>query len=564
MPRQQRGGPIDPALLKRFPVLQRFLVLRTVSSMAGAALTVALVLGIARVLAPLAVGDQRSAPSGGVLVLLAVVLVGRCALAWWNRWSAESTASAWKRQLRVETAAAVRARAVRGESASGAVATLVTKGVDTVDAYVTGPLAALPDAVVGPTVVLGVLFVLDWPSALVVLATLPIVPLLLALVGLYTQERTKQQLSVLLRMGTQFVEAVSGLVTLRVLGRQDRTALRVRESADAHRAAAVSTLRVAFLSSFVLETITSLAVALIAVPVGFRLLGGEMTLATGLAVLMLTPEAYRSLRVLGMQFHAAQDTRAVLDELARITRGTERIRVRTGRPSPAPDPSREPIELRGLTVGFDTPVLAEVSMTLEPRRTYAVVGASGAGKTTLMRTVAGVLPPLAGGIRVGDTDLSSVDPASWIRRIGVVAQRPYLFSGTVGENIRLGCPDADPGRIWLALERAGAAGFVHLLPGRLDARIGERAGRLSVGERQRLALARALVREPALLLLDEPTARLDGETERCVLQALEQIAASTTVLVVTHRPRVADQADAVIEVADGRALLAARTARTGV
>jgi ABC-type multidrug transport system fused ATPase/permease subunit len=184
---------------------------------------------------------------------------------------------------------------------------------------------------------------------------------------------------------------------------------------------------------------------------------------------------------------------------------------------------------------------------------------SGAGKSTLLRTIAGVLPPLAGGIRIGGADLHGVEPDSWTGRLGVVPQRPHLFSGTVADNIRIGRPDADPGRIWFALEQAGAAEFVRRLPHGLDAEIGERAGRLSSGERQRLALARALVREPALLLLDEPTARLDGDTERCVLEALDQVAASATVLVVTHRPRVVDSTDAVIHIADGAALLAERT-----
>jgi ATP-binding cassette, subfamily C, bacterial CydD len=550
-----RGGVLQPDLLKRFPMLRRFLMARAVSAGLSAVLTVAQVLAVAHVLG-------TSEVHRADVVTLVVVVAGRSLLAWWDRWSAEATAIEWKRRLRGDTAKAVRVGGIRGQTASGALTTLLTKGLDTLDGYVTGPLAALPDAVVAPLAVVGTLFVLDWPSALIVLVTLPAVPALLALVGLYTRERTQHQMSALLRLGTQFLEAVSGLVTLRLLGRQNRTSERVRESAEEYRLAMVRTLRLAFLSSFVLESLTSLAVALIAVPVGFRLLDGRMTLVTGLAVLMLTPEAYRALRVLGTQFHAAQDTQVVLDELEELARGGRAVRravpARSERAVPAPDPAAEPVRLCGLTVGFDKPVLSEVSLVLMPGRRYAVTGPSGAGKSTLLRTVAGLLPPLSGVIRVGEKDLRDVDPDAWNLRLAMVPQRPHLFHGTVADNIRLGCPGVGLDGIWHALEQAGASDFVHRMPGRLDARIGDRGTALSAGERQRLALARALAREPALLLLDEPTARMDGETERCVLTALDRIGTAATVVVVTHRPQVAERADAVIEIADGRALLALR------
>ncbi|MEU3520744.1 thiol reductant ABC exporter subunit CydD [Streptomyces sp. NPDC006654] len=553
-----RGGPFDMQRVRRVPVLRRFLVLRTVSAVAGAALTVAQVLVVARAV-------TGGSVSRALLVTAGAVLAGRCALAWWDRWSAETAAARWKRRLRLDADRAVREAGVRGEASAGSLTTLLTQGVDSVDGYVTGPLAALPDAVVSPLVILAALFVLDWPSALVVLVTLPFVPALLALVGLYTQARARHRLRAMLRLGSQFTEAVAGLVTLRLLGRQDRTAVRVRTAAEEHGRITMRVLRLAFLSSFVLETLTSLSVALIAVPVGFRLLDGAMSLESALAVLLLTPEAYRALRVLGTQFHAAQDTHAVLDELDGLTRGAPapaRAPARTRPRLPAPDPADGTLVLHDLAVGYDTPVLTGVRMELPPRRRYVLTGPSGAGKSTLLRTVAGVLPPLAGHIRSGAVDLGDLDQDRWTRRMAMVPQRPHLFHGTVADNLRLARPDAARDRMWYALEQAGAADFVRRLPDGLDAPVGERGARLSAGERQRLALARALLREPSLLLLDEPTARLDGESEERVLGALGRLAGSVTLLVVTHRPAVAETADALIEVGGGRAVLTGSTSRT--
>ena len=559
MTRPGTGAPVDPALLREFPLLRGFLVARTASAIAGAAVVIAQAVGIAAVLGTVVTGGPAAALRSGWLVALAVVLVARVALSWWDRRHVESVAALWKRQLRDRAAAGLVARTLPRQNAdTGAAVTLLTKGVDAVDAYLTGVLAVLPAAVVVPVGVVTAVLVLDWPSGLMLLATLPVVPLLLALVGQYTKTRTEHQWTSLLRLGNQFFEAVSGLVTLRVLGRAGRTSLRVREVADAHRRATVATLRVAFLSSFVLETLTSLAVALVAVPVGFRLLDGVLTLPVGLAVLMLTPELYRPLRSLGASFHAGQDARAMLAEMGRLFHPSgQEVPVVAARVASAPDPGRAPLELRDVAVGFDRDVLTGVTMLLRPGASYGVVGVSGAGKSTLLRTVAGLLPPRGGRILVGDIDLAIVDRADWTSRIAMVPQRPHMFTGTVADNVRIGARDASRAQVWHALEQAGAADFVRELSGGLDSPIGERGVRLSSGERQRIALARALVRRPALLLLDEPTARLDGETERGVLDALDAVSRTATVLVVTHRPQVVDRVDEVITVADGRARLMA-------
>lgn len=312
-----------------------------------------------------------------------------------------------KRTLRAGlTEAAGRGR-IRGTGPPTAdVVALLTRGGDALDGYVGGTVSVLPHALVVPPAVVGTLLFLDLPSGLTVLATLPFVPLLLALVGMHTKARTERQWALLLRLGGHFLQAVSGLATLRVFGRQDDAARRIRSVSAEHRVVTMATLRQAFLSSFVLETMTTLAVALIAVPVGFRLLSGSMELSAGLAVLLLTPEAYRPLRTLSTRFHASQDGKTVLAQARRI---------REASPAPAEPSSPRlpgaltrpavPIVLDRLTVGFSAaaPALTELSLVLEPGRCHALTGPSGAGKTTLLRTLAGLLPPLGGQIRVGGT-----------------------------------------------------------------------------------------------------------------------------------------------------------------
>jgi ATP-binding cassette, subfamily C, bacterial CydD len=528
-------------------VLRGFLVARSLSAVIGTAAVITQALALASILAILAGPGVGGVARSAWLPVLAAVIVTRIALAWWDRRRLEATAARWKDRLRVDAAAGLAARTLpRRDADTGAVITLLTKGVDAIDRYLAGTVGVLPAALVAPAGVVAAVLLLNWPSGLVLLVTLLSVPVLLALVGGYTKDRTDRQWTSLLRLGNQFFEAVSGLLTLRVLGRAGRTAQRVEDIAEEHRKATVAALRVAFLSSFVLESLTSLAVALVAVPVGFFLLDGAISLRTGLAVLLLTPEVYRPLRQLGASFHAGQEARTALDQLAPLSTPQPRRPTTTSPRRPADGP----IALHRVTVGFDDPVLTDVSLVLRPGTHYAVVGPSGAGKSTLLRTIAGLLPPLHGRITAGDIDITTADRTN---RIALLPQRPHVFTGTVADNIRIGAPSATDDALWSALESAGAADFVRALPRRLDTPVGERGARLSSGERQRIALARALVREVALLLLDEPTARLDSATERRVLDALAGLPGHTTVVMVTHRRPVADGADVIIEVAAGRA-----------
>ncbi|MFF4508409.1 thiol reductant ABC exporter subunit CydD [Streptomyces sp. NPDC001401] len=555
-----KHGPLDAELVRIHPRVKVFLLVCTAGAALGGALVVAQALLLARVLAALFHGGSREAFAAVPVPLVAGVVAARCGLVWWERWYPAREATRVQQALRAELVEAAGRGRIRGAGpAPAAVVAVLTRGADALDGYVSGAVAVLPQAVVVPPTVVCTLLLLDVPSGLTVLVTLPFVPLVLAVVGLHTKARTERHWRVLLRLGERFRQAVGGLTTLRVFGRQDDAARRIRAAAAEHRVVTMAALRQAFLSSFVLETMTTLAVALIAVPVGFRLLAGDMPLTAGLAVLLLTPEAYRPLRSLALRFHASQEGRAVLEQARRI-RAAAPVPVRPAAPGPhpvveVPSPALTPLVLDRLTVGFPggPPVLREVSLTLEPGRCHALTGPSGAGKSTLLRTLAGQLAPLGGEIRIGSHPLPYVPGAAWGDVLGVVPQRPHLFAMSLADNVRLGRPGAGPDEVWQALAAAGAADFVAALPDGPATLLGDGGAQLSAGERQRIALARALLRRPALLLLDEPTARLDGQTEQRVLDALRALAGTerTTVLVVTHRPRVMEHADTVFHAAHG-------------
>ncbi|MFD5248611.1 thiol reductant ABC exporter subunit CydD [Amycolatopsis sp. NPDC058340] len=428
----------------------------------------------------------------------------------------------------------------------GKVATLVTKGIDASDAYLTGYLPTVVLSAIIPVAVLVRLFAADLSSALIILATLPLIPVFAILVGQHTKAKTAKQWALLSKLGGDFLDVVRGLGTLKVFGRAEAQAKTVRAMADAHTDATMRTLRVAFLSALVLELVATLSVALVAVPIGFRLLEGGMVVHTAVLVLLLAPEAYLPLRAAGAKFHASAEGLATLREALAVrtedVAGGSRV-ARRGAPR---------IVLEKVSVAYgDETVLSEVDMTIEPGEHVALVGPSGSGKSTLLAVLLGFVTPTSGRVLVDGVDLRDLDPAAWRAGTAWVPQRPTLFTGTVEENIAMGqVPD-----VQAAARAAAFDEVVRGLPDGYRTRIGELGAPLSAGQRQRLGLARALARtEAGLALLDEPTARLDAGTEAAVLGATRELLTGRTAVLVAHRPAMAALATRVLEVHDGAVL----------
>ncbi|MFI7029835.1 thiol reductant ABC exporter subunit CydD [Microbispora rosea] len=447
---------------------------------------------------------------------------------------------------------------------SGELVTLAGRGLDALDPYLTGYLPSVAVAGIVPLAVVVRLFVADLATAVIVVLTLPLIPIFGALVGWTTKTVTERQWRALSRLGGHFLDVVRGLPTLRAFGRARYQASVIREVAEAHRAATMRTLRVAFLSSLVLELVASLSLALVAVPVGLRLLSGSLDLRTALLVLLLAPEAYLPLRAMGTRFHAAMEGVAAADEAFAVINPPQeagheagQVAARTGAGRASRDGGPPEIRLEDVTVrypGREETALDRVSLVIRPGERVAIVGPSGAGKSTLLHLLLGFVTPSEGRVLVDGTDLAGLDLDEWRRRLAFVPQRPHLFATSVADNIALGSA-AGPAEIRAAAEAAQVAEFAGALPQGYDTPLGERGANLSAGQRQRVALARAFCRPAAqVLLLDEPTARLDGRSEAAIVEATRRLAEGRTAIIVAHRPAMIDLADRVVRL-DGGALV---------
>ncbi|MFH8344945.1 thiol reductant ABC exporter subunit CydD [Streptomyces sp. NPDC018045] len=541
--------PVDPRLLRYARATRFFLAAVVVLGLAGAGL----VIGQAMLIAEVVVGAfQHNLELGDLstpVLLLALVSVGRGLVAWLTELAAHRASAAVKSELR--TRLLTRAAAGLGPGwlstqRSGELTTLATRGIDALDDYFARYLPQLGLAVVVPVAVLARIVAGDWISAATIVVTLPLIPLFMALIGWATQNRMDRQWQLLSRLSGHFLDVVAGLPTLKVFGRAKAQAASIRSITGEYRRATLRTLRIAFLSSFALELLATISVALVAVGIGMRLVHGDLDLYTGLLVLILAPEAYLPLRQVGAQYHAAAEGLAAAEEIFAVLETP----LRTTGDEPAPDSTALSVE--GLVVrhpGRAEPSLPATSFEVRPGETVALVGPSGAGKTTLLNVLLGFAAPAAGRVRVGGRDLSAIDPEDWRRRIAWVAQRPYLFAGTIADNVRLARPDADDAAVRAALREAGALDFVSALPDGAETVLGEGGSGLSAGQRQRLALARAFLADRPVLLLDEPTANLDGETEAGIVEAVRRLAAGRTVLLVVHRPALLAVADRTVRLA---------------
>ncbi|POX39667.1 ABC transporter [Streptomyces sp. Ru73] len=558
--------PVDPRLLRYARATRFFLAAVVVLGLAGAGL----VIGQAMLIAEVVVGAFQHGRGLGELstqvLLLALVSVGRGLVSWLTELAAHRASAAVKSELRTRllTKATGLGPSWLGTQRTGELTTLATRGIDALDDYFARYLPQLGLAVVVPVAVLVRIVTGDWISAATIVLTLPLIPLFMILIGWATQSRMDRQWKLLTRLSGHFLDVVAGLPTLKVFGRAKAQADAIRTITGEYRRATLRTLRIAFLSSFALELLSTISVALVAVGVGMRLVNGDLDLSTGLMVLILAPEAYLPLRQVGAQYHAAAEGLAAAEEIFAVLE----TGATAGRGGTREAPAGTGITVDGLVVrhpGRPGPSLPETSFEVAAGETVALTGPSGAGKTTLLNVLLGFAAPAAGRVLIDGVDLAELSPDSWHRRIAWVPQHPYLFAGTVAENVRLARPDADDAAVRAALRDAGALGFVDALPDGPHTRLGESGAGLSAGQRQRLALARAFLADRPILLLDEPTANLDGATEASVVAAVRRLAKGRTVLLVAHRPALLEAADRVVRISgNGNApALAGTTGGTG-
>ncbi|WP_343996471.1 thiol reductant ABC exporter subunit CydD, partial [Nocardioides dubius] len=420
-------------------------------------------------------------------------------------------------------------------------ATLATRGVSAVEPYLIRYLPTLVLAGVLPVLTILAIATQDIWSALIVIATLPLVPIFAILIGLTTKEQADKQWRALSALAGHFLDVVRGLPTLVAHRRAQAQVPQINAVTQRYRKANTETLKLAFASSAALELIATISVALVAVVVGLRLAAGGLDLQTALTVLLLAPEAYWPLRRVGAEFHSAAEGTATFEQIHDL------LTPAAGGAVPASiDPEPRPVRLQALTLtwpGRDEPVLTGLDATIPARGITAIVGPSGSGKSTLLQALLGELP-----ITAGSLDRGGLDDDQWQRSVAHVPQRPWIAPDTIAANLRIAQPDADEAALWDVLAAVDLAGLVAALPERLETPLGEDGLGLSAGQRARLALARVLLADRPYVVLDEPTAHLDEQTEQLMVEILTAIAETRTVIAVAHRDSVIEAADHVIRI----------------
>ena len=543
-----RRGAVDPRLLRYAHATRAFIAASVGLGTVAALLAISQAWLLASVVAHAFTGSGLSQLRGPIVALLVVVLA-RAAVAWGAELVAGRASALAKTQLRgaLLRRVAELGPARIGAERTGALTTLATRGIDALDDYFSLYLPQVLLAVIVPLAVVIALAASDWISAAIVVFTLPLIPVFMALVGAATRDRTAAQLRVLQRLAGHFLDVVSGLPTLKVFGAAKRQAGVIAEISDRHRLATMAALRVTFLSSLILELLSTVSVALVAVAVGLRLLNGHLDLRTALFVLVLVPEAYLPLRALGANYHASAEGISAAEQVFEVLETPPAPR---GVDVDVPDPASNVIAFDEVTVHYPEraeSALDAVSLRIEPGEIVAVTGPSGCGKSTLLGVLLGFVGLDHGSVRIGDRELADLDPDAWRSRLAWMPQRPHLFAGSIADNIALPRPEATDEEILAAADSAGLGELLARRPGGLRAPVGERGAALSAGERQRLALARLFLQDAPLVLLDEPTANLDGETENEVLAAVRRLVEGRTVIVVAHRPALIALADRVAD-----------------
>ncbi len=488
------------------------------------------------------------------LLMLALVAVLRAVLAYLRQAAADGFSARVREDLRNRVFSRILSLgpiSASGERSGELIATALD-GVDGLDAYLGHYLPQTALAALIPLTVLMAVLAQNLLSGIILLVTAGLLPYFMILLGRAAERRTKRQWRLLQMLSGHFLDVVRGMRTLQLFGRSKRQVDIIRKVSEAHRSATLDTLKTAFLSAFALELIASLSTGLVAVAISFGLLDGSLHLAAGLAILILVPEFYLPLRGLGSDFHAGMNGAAAAERIFEVldapivagSRGKRRL------------PAGSPLEIRLRDVaysypGASKPALTELDLTWRQEETLAVVGPSGAGKSTLLRLLLGFAAPRRGEVLVDGVPLAELDIDWWRRQIAYVPQQPTIFPGSVADNIRLGRPEATQAEIEAAARRARAHGFISALPESYETKVGEGGRALSQGERQRIALARALAVGARLLVLDEPTASLDAESDVEVSTAIADVADGRRALIVAHRLSTAERASRIAVLAAG-------------
>ena len=505
---------------------------------------------------------------------LLLLLTGLALARFLFAWGGESAG----KQLAVRVKTDIRARLARhilqlgpgyaAEERSGELANTLTAGVEALDAWFSQYLPQVALAVIMPLTILVAVFPNDLLSGVVLLLTAPLIPFFMVLIGSAAESLTQKQWTTLSRLAAHFLDVIQGLPTLKRFGRARDQLRIIARISDDYRKTTMSVLRVAFLSALALEMLATLSVAVIAVEIGIRVMQGHMDFLSAFFILILAPDFYQPLRLLGSRFHAGMEGVAAANRIFSILEKQPSFSAPTAQVNPHPrssSPAAPPLDqtlsadfrirFQGVSVSYQEgqrQALQNIDLDIAKGQRIALVGPSGAGKSTIAHLLMRFIEPTAGRILIDDHPLDAIDPRAWRRHIAWMPQRPYLFNMSIADNIRLGQPDAGMDAVIRAAQQAFAHDFIQTLPQGYDAIAGERGARLSGGQAQRIALARAFLRDAPIIILDEPTANLDPDAEEQIQRAIQALIAGRTALIIAHRLHTIRTADRILVMQQGR------------
>ncbi|PWQ96545.1 thiol reductant ABC exporter subunit CydD [Leucothrix pacifica] len=508
--------------------------------------------------------------------LLAIFLL-RAALNWASEQAAVTAAMRVKRDLRQRLHQRLfdAGPLLLNNERSGELVNTLVDGVDALENYYARYLPVMSLVALVPLSILVFIFPIDWISGLILLVTAPLIPFFMIMIGKGTERLNKKQWRKLARMSAHFLDMIQGLTTLKLFNASRREADVIARISDDYRRSTMSVLRVAFLSSLLLEFLSTVSIAMVAVLVGFRLMYGELDFFYGFFALLLAPEFYLPLRNMGTHYHARLEAIGAAEKMVEILEpGTLQLEdgvdplvkvqasVSDGGQSElsaAQSPTRYTPEAivtaRSIGIAFDQvsfdyepgrTALKNISLDIKPNEQIAIVGSSGAGKSTLMNLLLGFITPQTGEIQINQTPLETQQLDFWRKQIAWMPQKAHLFHGSIRDNICLGQDDASQHAMEAAAEAAQIADYIESLPDAYDTHVGERGAGLSGGQIQRIALARAFLKDAPVMLLDEPTAHLDDESERMIRQSLKRLVENRTVISIAHRLNTVEQADRIV------------------
>ncbi|HCV52838.1 MAG TPA: thiol reductant ABC exporter subunit CydD [Exiguobacterium sp.] len=501
----------------------------------------------------------KEQPFEAVIPLLLVVLgmlLLRVAVTYWNGRLGTTLSAHMKQALREALVAKYTSRSVEMmlQGQAGQKVSVLLDAVDEMDSYYSQYLPKVVQTTIVPLMVLIAAFSYDWITGLVMMITAPFIPLFYIIIGIMTQKRADAQLEKMTAFSGTFLDTLQGLTTLKLFGRAKRQRDVIEKSSLDFRDATLTVLKLAFLSSLMLEFVSMLSMGMIALEVSLRLiLFQSITFIPAFLMLVLAPEYYLALKEMGAAFHTGRGSVAAAKQIAAELTADDRP-VAFGQSELSMNrPPRIVLDEVGFTYQEGRFALQDIGLTIEPYQKIALIGRSGAGKSTVLQLIAGLADPQEGRILLDGIERSQVAEASWFRQLSYISQHPYLYAGTLAENIAIGeLRQATPEEIFEAAQAAGLEELIATLPEGIDTVIGEGGRGLSGGEKQRVALARAFLKRPNVIVFDEPTTGLDVKTERLLQQAIEQLGQSATVITVAHRLHTIERSDQIVVLDGGR------------